>query len=112
MKPYNSTVLNKFDGIILHLITFVAVLLLFDDFDLPFIITVAFVLVILPLLIFIFITLFLQRDSLKKISTYFTSKRESPSSDDANNNIEVPMKKFHIIVDDSARKKLLYVTCK
>ena len=45
MKPYHNEILNYLDGIILHLIIFVAALPLLDDFDSPEIVTSAFVLV-------------------------------------------------------------------
>ena len=47
---------------------------------------------------------FLHKDDLKKIIKYFTLKYESPnSSNDVNNNNEVPMREFDLIVDDSMR---------
>ena len=104
VKPYNNKMLNKFDGVILHLCGLTSALRLSDDFDSPFVITITLVLVILPLLIFIAMALFLHKDDFKRMVAYFTSKHESPnSSNDASNN-EVPMKEFHIIVDDSKRK--------
>ena len=48
VKPYSNEILNKFDSIILHLVIFIAALPLFDDFDSPLVITIAFVLVIIP----------------------------------------------------------------
>ena len=103
VKPYSNEILNKFDSIILHLVIFIAALPLFDDFDSPLVITIAFVLVITPLLNFIVMILFLHKDNLKKIAAYFLVKDESPSNNDADNN-EIPMKEFDIIVDDSMRE--------
>ena len=102
-KPYNKEILNKFDSAILHLIIFIAVLPLIDDFDSPVVIAIAFVLVILPLLIFITLTLFLYKDNLKKIFVYFTFKKESHNNNVVNND-EIPMKNFDLIIDDSMRK--------
>jgi len=105
VKPYNIEILNKFDGIVLQLIILITALPLFDDFNSPLIITVAFVLVMIPLLNFIAITLFLNKDSLKKILTHFISKDKSPSSisNDVDNN-EIPMREFGLIIDDSMRQ--------
>ena len=103
VKPYSSEILNKFDSTILHLVIFIAALPLFDDFDSPLVITIAFVLVIIPLLNFLAMTLFLHKDDLKRFAAYFTVKDESFSSNNANNN-EIPMKEFDVIVDDSMRK--------
>ena len=75
----------------------------FDDFDSPLVITIAFVLVITPLLNFLAMTLFMHKDEMKKIATYFLVKDESPSNNNANNN-EKPINEFDIIVDDSMRK--------
>ena len=109
VKPYNKEILNKLDAIILHLTIFVVVLPLLDDFDSAFVIATAFLLVILPLLKFIAMTLLLHKDKLKKIVTHFTFKEESPDSD-VNNN-EVPMREFHLIVDDSMRKEVTVTIC-
>ena len=109
VKPYNKEILNKLDGIILHLITFVAALPLLDDFDSPFVITLAVVLFILPLLNFVALTLFLNKDSLKKLvknAKQFKFKHISTKSNtesDAKNKNEIPMKEFEIIVDDDVR---------
>ena len=104
VKPYNNKILNKFDGVILHLCGLTSALRLSDNFDSPFVIAITLVLVILPLLIFIAMALFLHKDDFKRMVAYFTSKHESPnSSNDASNN-EVLMKEFHIVVDDSKRK--------
>ena len=98
IKPYNNEMLNKLDGIILQLIIIVATLPLFADFGSPLVITIAFVLVILPLLKFFAMTLYLHKDNLKDIITHFIHKDEPPNS-----NNEIPMKEFDIIVDDSTR---------
>ena len=75
VNPYNKEILNKLDGIILQLIIFVAALPFLDDIDSSVIITTAFVLAILPWLIFIVMTLFLLKDNLRKIIAYFTTKK-------------------------------------
>ena len=112
VKPYNKEILNKFDGIILHLIIFVAALTLLDDIDSPSVMTTVYALVFLPLLIFFGMILLLHKDELKKVITHFTLKDELPnSSTDVNNNNEVPMREFHHIVDDSARKKVTVTIC-
>ena len=112
VKPYNKEILNKFDSILLHLIIFVAALTLLEDIDSPSVITTVYALVLLPLLMFFGMTLLLHKDDLKKIIIHFTLKDELPnSSTDINNNNEVPMREFHHIVDDSARKKVTVTIC-
>ena len=104
IRPYNNEILNKLDGIILHLVIFAAALPLLDDFDSPLVITIAFISIILPLLKFLAMTLYLHKDDLKKIITHFTFKYESLNStnDDVNDN-EAPMSEFYNVVDDSNR---------
>ena len=113
VNPYSKEILNKFDGIILHLIIFVAALPLLDDFDSSIVITTSFVLAILPWLIFTVMTLFLHKDNLRKIITYLTTKVESPNHNihDVNDDSEMPMKEFHRIIDDSARRKATVTIC-
>ena len=112
VKPYNKKILNKFDSIILHLIIFVAALTLLDDIDSPSVMTTVYALVVIPLLIFFGIIFFLHKNDLKKIIKYFTFKHESPnSSNDVNNNNEVPMKEFDLIVDDSMRINATICDC-
>ena len=109
VKPYNNEILNKFDGIILHLIIFSAILQWLDDFTSLTVIIMAFILIILPLLSFTAMTLFLHKDDVKKIFTKFTAKiKLSNESNKSNNNSikesETPQSKFHFITDDSKRK--------
>ena len=108
IKPYNNEILNKFDGIILQLIIFATALPLFNNFDSPLVIIIAFVLTILPLLKFLAMTLYLHIDDIKKFISHFTLKEELPNNtnDDVNNN-ETSMKQFYIVVDDSKRKNAI-----
>ena len=111
-KPYNNKILNLFDGVVLQIIIFIAVLPLIDDLDSLMVTAVAFVLVILPLLIFIALTLFLNKDNLKKIVAHVTSKSQASNNDnDADISNEVPMREFHIIIDDNARQKAKVTIC-
>ena len=105
VKPYNKEILNKLDAIILHLIIFITALAWLDDFDSPLVITMAFVLVILPLLNFIAVTLFLHKNDLKNIVMHFTCKLRNGMSNSGNVvDNEIPMKEFDLIVDDNVRK--------
>ena len=112
VKPYNDEVLNKFDGVVLQLIIFIAVLSLLDDFDSPLVIMITFMLVILPSIIFIALALFLSKDDLKKTFALCTSKSQTPNNSiDADISSETPMREFHLIIDDNARKKAKVTIC-
>ena len=104
IKPYNSGILNKLDGVILQLIIFTEALTLFDDYDSPLVITFSFVLVILPLLIIISITIFLHKDDIKKLFIYFASKITSraPNSNEATNT-DIPMKEYNLVIGNTLR---------
>ena len=108
IKPYNDELLNKFDGIILQTIIFVTALPLFDDYESPLVITIAFVLVILPLLKFTAMMFFLHKDDLKKMIMHFALKDKSQNKDD--NDVptaEVSESQFHFIVDDNMRRNAI-----
>ena len=109
MKPYHNEILNYLDGIILHLIIFVAALPLLDDFDSPEIITSAFVLVILPILSVIAMIVVLHKNSFKKIIAHFTTAKDNNRSDINNN--EIPLREFDLVVDDSVRRNVAVTTC-
>ena len=112
VRPYSKNILNKFDGITLHLVIFITALPLFDgsDYDSPLVITIAFVLIIVPLINFILMAFFLNKDALKKIIMHYKLKGGLHRNNVISN--EMPIKEFDLVIDDNARKMLQYVTCK
>ena len=111
VKPYSNEILNKFDGIILHLLVFIAALPLLDNFDSPLVMTIAFALVILPLPSFIAMTLFLHKTDLRKIARHFTVIKDETPSNHVANNKETSMTDFQFIVDDNVRQKANVIIC-
>ena len=112
VKPYNNEILNKFDGAVLQLIIFIAALPLLDDFDSPVIIIITFVLVMLPLVIFIALTLFLHKDDLKKLFTHFIFRSQAPNNNgNAVISNDAPMQEFDHIIDDDARNNATVTIC-
>ena len=95
VKPYNSGILNKLDGVILQLVIFTEALSLFDDYDSPLVVTFSFVLVILPLLMIIGIAIFLHKDDLQKRFRV----RDKPRSKN-----ELLMADYHLIVSNDMRE--------
>ena len=73
LRPYSNSLLNVFDGVILHLLVLVSVLPLvefFNSFNSNLIVEMAFSLVILPLLIFITMSLTINKEKIKKFPGY------------------------------------------
>ena len=103
LRPYNNSILNIWDGIILQLLIFITALPLLDDFDSPMIIAMSFISMILPLILFFAMALFLHKNDLKKVVLRCTFKRKSPSISNNGNSNETPMKEFDNIIDDSVR---------
>ena len=111
-RPYSSSLLNKFDGFILQFLALVSVppLAKFqDNFDSSLVVVIMFVLVVLPSLVFITISLMLNKEKFEKLFAYCYSKylqlwqhNEIPSN-------EIPLivnegsSEFYNIIDDSKR---------
>ena len=77
LRPYSNSLLNVFDGIILHLLVLVSVLPLvefFNSFDSNLVVGMAISLVILPLLIFTTMSLTINKEKIRKLPGYCYSK--------------------------------------
>ena len=100
VRPYNNNTLNIFDGIVLHLMTFVATFPVFDSFNSTLII---FVLIILPLVIFFIMGSIMHKEVIRLLFMICKPKNTEHAVKEENDN-EGPMQKFDIIVDESMRK--------
>ena len=106
VEPYNNEVLNKLDGIILHLIILVNAVLLFSDSNnLPSTTTVSLFLLIIPLFSYIAVMLFLFQHQFKKIISRLicNCKHDHEPTNIPASNIEIPMKEFEVVIDDTVR---------
>ena len=78
LKPYSNPLLNDFDGAILHLLILISALSPFvefiDDSDTMVFMGITFVIVMLPLLIFITMSLMINKEKVKKFSSYCYTK--------------------------------------
>ena len=77
LKPYSNSLLNVFDGVILHFLVLASVLPLvefFNDYNTTLVELMTFTLVILPLFIFITMSVLLNRKEIKKLPGYCYSK--------------------------------------
>ena len=76
-RPYSNSLLNLFDGVILHFLVLVSVLPLiesFNNFNTNLIVGITFALVISPLLIFIAMSIKINNKKIKKLPGYCYSK--------------------------------------
>ena len=72
-RPYSNSVLNMFDGAIFHFLVLVSVLPLaesYNNFDSKLAVGITFILVILPFMIFITMSLMINKEKLKKLPGY------------------------------------------
>ena len=76
LKPYSNSLLNDFDGTILQFLVLISALPLvnFHNFGENLLVTVTFILVVLPLLIFITMSLMINKDKIKKLPGYCYTK--------------------------------------
>ena len=76
-RPYSSSLLNIFDGVILHFLVLVSVLPLvesFGSFDSNLLMGITFVLIILPALIFVTMSVMINKEKIRKLPGYCHTK--------------------------------------
>ena len=105
IRPYNNNILNVFDGFILQLMVFVAVVPVFDTMNSTVIVTATFTVVIVPLLIFLIMGLIIHRKTVRKLVTRNCRAKLKDNKVKVNNNSqnERAVEEFEIIVDESMR---------
>ena len=97
LKPYESELLNVFDGMVLQLIILISMIPLVDSFDPLFLSAITIVLVVLPLVSFVVMELLVYKETIKKLTTYC---RHKPS----NSPSVVSVSDIGIIVDENMRR--------
>ena len=115
-RPYSNSWLNIFDGVILHFIVLVSVLPQvdsFSNFNSDSAMGITFILVILPLLIFITMSIIINKEKIKKLPgyCYFKCSQLHLSQHQCN---EIPLNEIPLIktgedeyiniIDDNKRK--------
>ena len=112
LRPYSSSLLNVFDGVILHFLVLVSASPLvesFDNFSSNLLVGIMFVLVILPLLIFVAMTLMINKSKIKNLPGYCYTKCSQLRLRNYNeiplNEVEEPSdeEEFVNVIDDSRR---------
>ena len=102
IRPYTSKLLNAFDGLVLLLLVLVAILLFVDFINSDSFIPITFVLLILPLTVFVVLCLFIHKDALKKSIAHlklFRSRINIKSNHTASSTGE-----YILTIDDRMRK--------
>ena len=67
---------------------------------------------ILPVILFIALLLFLHKEDLKKIVTHFASQSKMQNNEHITDIDNIPpMKEFHIIINDNARRIVKNIIC-
>ena len=100
IRPYRKKLLNIFDGLILVIINFVAVLPLLDTLNSSVVVGIAFVFVILPLVMFLSMILLSCKGKFQQITECCTANHKEDNSE----NTEVPLSDFGLVIDDNMRK--------
>ena len=77
IKPYVSNILNIFDGFVLQIMILVSIVPLIDSYDQNLLLSVAFILLVLPLIAFAVMELFIHKNGIKKISRHIHHKPNS-----------------------------------
>ena len=124
-RPYHNHSLNKFDGFILQLLVLVSVLPLFEFFDTfnsDLIVGIAFVLIVLPSVIFIIMALVTNKDKINKLfkTCYFNCLQLRMRSsyneiflnetEESSNETEDPCNQNQfttLVIDDSMRRNAI-----
>ena len=115
VRPYASTIQNIFDGIILQLIVIISVLPVIefaDQYDEDFVIVMIYVLVFLPLISFIAIKVWINKNIVQIVSykcknIYTSCYYNEVATDDPQEPVEI--REFDVIVDENMRRNAIIV---
>ena len=112
VRPYNNNVLNFFDSFMLFVLVLVITLEIIETYHGVFsntALAIAFVLVILPLFVFVLIVLYFNVEKIKKVTTYCISVVKSKNANTTNNKAIEMQQCEHtheVIVDQVSRDKI------
>ena len=110
-KPYSNSILNNFDGVILHCLVLVSVLPLgeiHNDFRPNVAVGITFIYVMLPSMIFITMSLLINKDKVKSLPGYCYLKCSQLYSRYHNCN-EIPLNEIPLIIPDKSSNKDEYI---
>ena len=110
-KPYSNPVLNNFDGVILHFLVLVSVLPLgeiHNDFSPNVAVGITFIYVMLPLLIFVTMSMIINKDKAKSLPGYCYLKCSQLYLRYHNCN-EIPLNKIPLIKPEESSNEDEYI---
>ena len=90
IRPYESKILNVFDGFVLRLMIVVSMVPLIDNYNRDLLLSFVTILVMLPLVAFLMMEIYLYKSKIKKITTFYVP----PKPDVTNDSNEVPTRDF------------------
>ncbi|XP_065893307.1 uncharacterized protein [Dysidea avara] len=101
LRPYASEILNNFDGVILQIMILVSMAPLVESLNQDLSISIAFTLVILPLINFSVLEFLIRKEGIKKLIEYC---RLYLTAEPNTSNNDIPINDLaRIIIDDSRR---------
>ena len=106
IRPYSKKTLNTLDGIVLHLLTLVAVIPVFDSFNSTTIIPITFILVFLPSLFFFIMGFSMHKEVIRRSFAMICRPKNTHSEHvvKEENENKKSMQEFGMIIDESMRK--------
>jgi len=92
-RPYEKNILNVFDGFVLHTMTLVALTPLIDNYNQHFVLSVTYILIMLPLTVFAAMELYTNKHVIKKLTMQLCCKlKPNPTATyPASNDYYVPV---------------------
>ena len=109
IRPYSNMCLNVFDGFILQLMVLVAVVPVFNAINSTIIVTVTFTLVILPLLVFLIVTLIIHKECVRNL--IFTSSITKNNEMVMGTYNTRSVGDFDTFIDESMRRNAAVTVC-
>jgi len=111
VRPYVSTIHNIFDGMVLQLITTLSVLSIVefvDYYNKTFVVVTAYILIILPLVSFIAINFWINKNKIQNTLKYwvkkFSHRYNTISTEDVEEPINNETDEVGVVIDDNMRR--------
>ena len=105
VRPYNNRILNTFDAFVLHLMIIITVVPVLDTFSSSEIVIITFILIFLPILIFLLMGLIIHNATVNKLILSHCKIRSHKVTQGDNN--ERPIKNVGLIIDDATRRNAM-----